>query len=138
MGNLNITALGGTSGLVHTQEGNTYQNSPNRNIRLLAFDGGPWNEGLCIAAERAAIAAAQAVLDGSNTLEGHIATMMTDLSPEILADVAILSQQIGQKITFENAIPLLATILANHGVVAPNVAKLLPTAIAAVQGYLKK
>jgi hypothetical protein len=138
MGNLNITALGGTSGLVHSTEGNTYQNSPNRNLRLLSFDGGPWVEGICIAAERAAVVAAQAVLDGSNTLEGHVEALGASLSPEILADVAALSQEIGVKITWENSIPLLATILANHGVIAPNVAKLMPTVIAAVTGYLKK
>ena len=139
-----VKSLGGVSGLIQLTSqdaaGNplTAQNGINRNLRLLSFEGAAWNEGLCIAAERAAIAAAQAVLDGSNTFAGHIQALGMSLDPAILADVELLSQQIGVKITFENSVPLLAAILGNHGVIAPNVAKLLPTVVAAIQGYLKK
>ena len=139
---LTLTLLGGGSGTVHSTSVDAtgaplqYQNGPTRNLRLVAFDGGAWNEALCESAELAMQQEANQVLSGVNTLAGHASTLASLIpalsTPAVVEAIGSASTLLNQKITLQNALPVLATILADCGVIPAAAAAALPAVIAAI------
>ena len=145
---LTMTLLGGVTGQVIATDtdaagkNKVFQNGPTRTLRLVAFDGAGWNESLCIAAEKAMQMEALSVLaGGSGTLLNHC-SLLTLLIPAlasdaVMKDVATASALINTKISLASAIPVLVTILGNHGILPSGLTSLLPAISNLVAGLNK-